>query len=383
MSTCITEKSDLVINRIVSDNCFVTEGELEYAATQVPGTTVTGIGIDGGVVKDGYDYEHGASNVPQPGIGAAAGAGAAVTTEIYFVNGFNNSVFEYGSKTSDKILLVIHIFKNLNGLIVRTKKECERHGTHVASTAGGFNYGSDTFGAGCMFCQDFNGYGQCTQGYQRIYDQECNLCECKENGSSLLMSCNIDIIFDIDESDSITFPNDVIEILDSEANIGILTFNGSAPPEYQLNDDETDKNNVKCAINNIVPNGGGTNFDRAIDLAIVMFANGDACAKKTIVDAEEITIIVVGILQAFNSNAPLTTCLVNGVNNDIMYADSFDEEIFDAVSFDLGRRACGGDSRNECESGYFKKDDNYICEDCQVITGEGCMFFQDFNGCGQ
>ena len=70
------------------------------------------------------------------------------------------------------------------------------------------------------------------------------------------------------------------------------------------------------------------------------------------------------------------------------------------VLFDLTRRACGGDCpvecknnpcrcselancRNECKSGYFKKDYNYICEDCQFITSEGCMVCQNFNGCGQ
>ena len=39
---------------------------------------------------------------------------------------------------------------------------------------------SDTFGEGCMFCQDFNGCGQCTQGYNRVYDSDCNLWICQQ-----------------------------------------------------------------------------------------------------------------------------------------------------------------------------------------------------------
>ena len=36
----------------------------------------------------------------------------------------------------------------------------------------------EIFGDGCMFCQDFNGCGQCTEGYTREYDSEAGLYYC-------------------------------------------------------------------------------------------------------------------------------------------------------------------------------------------------------------
>ena len=37
----------------------------------------------------------------------------------------------------------------------------------------------------------------------------------------------------------------------------------------------------------------------------------------------------------------------------------------------------------QCKDGYFKKDYNYPCVNCQTVFGDSCMFCQDLNGCGQ
>ena len=38
---------------------------------------------------------------------------------------------------------------------------------------------TDIFGPACMFCQDFNGCGQCKQGYQRVMDPISGMYYCK------------------------------------------------------------------------------------------------------------------------------------------------------------------------------------------------------------
>ena len=37
----------------------------------------------------------------------------------------------------------------------------------------------DTFGEGCLSCQDFDGCGQCAPGYERVFEERCQLWTCK------------------------------------------------------------------------------------------------------------------------------------------------------------------------------------------------------------
>ena len=44
---------------------------------------------------------------------------------------------------------------------------------------------------------------------------------------------------------------------------------------------------------------------------------------------------------------------------------------------------CHSNGCDQCEDGYFKKDYNYQCAQCQQVFGDDCMFCTDFLGCQQ
>ena len=58
---------------------------------------------------------------------------------------------------------------------------------------------------------------------------------------------------------------------------------------------------------------------------------------------------------------------------DNEYSDDFDEQCL----------ACHENGCDLCDCGYFKKDYNYPCTNCNELFGDGCKFCQDFLGCGQ
>ena len=46
-------------------------------------------------------------------------------------------------------------------------------------------------------------------------------------------------------------------------------------------------------------------------------------------------------------------------------------------------QVCHANGCNQCNQGYFKKDYNFKCEQCQEVFGDDCMHCTDFQGCQQ
>ena len=92
---------------IITNNCVERKEKFEYHAKPRSEATVAVIiitimiGIDNCFVQDGYEYKYGTTT--------ALEVRATITTGIHFVNGFGYRAFGY-------VLLVINIFKILNGL---------------------------------------------------------------------------------------------------------------------------------------------------------------------------------------------------------------------------------------------------------------------------
>ena len=238
----------------------------------------------------------------------------------------------------------------------------------------------EVFGDGCLFCQDFNGCGQCDwPDYERVLLDECDgisqadVYGCRRIVTPTSFPCPEDVIIAIDESGSlndaelaieIEFSLDLIDMIDNDAKFGVLAFGRYTRPLYDLaNGDAT---GAKNAISGLDRNGidiGATNYIDTINDAITMFGGdngrpnvlvivsdgqpntGNPCASspspyKQALDDAGVTVVIVGVGDGFDPDSSQITCLVDNEDEQIFYEPEFDSGALNAILLDVAFEVC-------------------------------------------
>jgi hypothetical protein len=289
----------------------------------------------------------------------------------------------------------------------------------------------DTFGEGCVFCQDYNGCGQCSSGYERYYIAECGVWGCKKTDCTFYdtettsVDCDIDLVMAFDESGSIgdgEFDNEqefgvtVVDALDAGTQIALLAFDGDARVIHEFSDSQ-DRNDIKSAINGIIQGRGSTNFEDTIDLAITTFNGGspdrpdvlllitdgmpnvpdsNPCNVVPDIVASGMTLVVVGIGAGFNPSSGSVTCLVENDSSRIITASSFDPSELQSIVENVKDRVCQREIQVlVCPNGHKDsrgfidenncpiKCDHEPCECCEQCFCKWDTCSADHGGCNQ